>query len=90
MNRYSQVTCLPYSQKQELPSTGVMCMVEQCSCSGGATVGGCFPYPDGMCHRLYAGPLPEAGPNVGYTPMFDLTACDNNAYSEDQPVPFEP
>jgi len=89
MNPYARVTCLPFSPKPEIPANPFFCLVEQCSCPGGATVEGCFPYPEGECHRIYAGPNPVPGPNAGYAPMWDTSPC-NNLYSEDrviEPIP---
>lgn len=88
MNPYSAVTCSPYSPKQEIPVNQILCLEQQCSCPGGATVGGCFPYPTGECHQLFSGPLPEPGPNVGYTPMWDPDPC-GGTYPGTTPIDTE-
>lgn len=81
MNPYAHATCLPYSPKPGIPANQFSCLAQQCSCPGGALVGGCFPYPTGECHPVSAGPNPEPGPNVGHTPMWDRSPC-GGLYSE--------
>jgi len=81
MNPYNRDTCLPYVPKPDFPANPYFCLTQQCGCGGGATVGGCFPYAEGECHRIYAGPLPEPGPMAGYNPQWDTTPC-GGSYSE--------
>lgn len=82
MNSYYNNVCLPFSPKPEIPANPYFCVAEQCSCGGGATVQGCFPYAEGMCHRLFAGPNPEPGRLVEYVPMWDTSVC-GFLYAED-------